>query len=130
MESQDRQDRTFVDSRPSARQNPGFIDFLNRDQKNEVKGTELEKMDYVAMFIALLETVFLPVLILISIFILVGLFVSGFFTNLLTDTLNFIDNLFYPVPSLIVNIVFGLLTIGILYVFVRILFKNADKEVN
>lgn len=68
----------FRDSAVNARGNPAFIDFLSNtiDEDNPINGAKLQKADYVAIFIALIETVFFPLVLLAIVLIGISLFLS------------------------------------------------------
>ena len=69
----------FLDSAPNISKNPEFINFLNNERENPISGSKLDKTDYVAIFIALMETVFFPLILLIAVLIAVSLFFSHVF---------------------------------------------------
>ncbi len=119
MDSKDDDTKRFVDSSLNAQKNPEFINFLSQDQENKIAGAKLEKMDYIAIFIALLETVFIPIFVLLIIFIILGLLFSGFFSGVSNNLFSYLDMQFSPIPPLIVNIVVVVLIFLLAYIFLR-----------
>lgn len=74
----DNKGRLFIDSATNAQRNPQFIDLLasTTDKDNQISGAKLEITDYVAIFIALMETVFFPLVLLALILIGISFFLS------------------------------------------------------
>jgi len=66
--------RSTLDKNPllSAPVHPHYISLTSEEKDSELSGVKLEFKDYIALFIALLETVFLPFLILMGVFFLLS----------------------------------------------------------
>ena len=128
MSSEDDKQQQFLDSSPSIQKNPEFIGFLTREQENKLKGAKLERMDYLAITIALLQTVFVPIFVLMGIFVVLGLIMSGFLPGLVEDYYAFFDSIFYPIPAILVNIVATIIVIVPAYVLFKFAFGSKKQE--
>jgi hypothetical protein len=54
----------------AAPRHPHYISLTAEHQESDLEGVQLEFLDYIALFVALLQTVFLPILIMMGVFAL------------------------------------------------------------
>ena len=63
----------------SAQVHPHYISLTPESEKNELQGVELDYKDYIALFIALLQTVFLPIMILMAVLVFLVIILQNLF---------------------------------------------------
>ncbi len=58
--------------------NPQYMSLTSENQESDLGGVKLELKDYIALFIALLQTVFLPLLMIIGILFIISVIFHQF----------------------------------------------------
>ena len=108
MSQKDNKLQDFADVSPNIRKNPELLSFLASEGESDLAGTKLDKMDYLAIFIALIETVFFPVLLLMLLLIAISLFLTY-----LPYIANFASNILHTLLANWVVTIFVILLISL-----------------